>query len=188
MSMTPRYRPRWVTAVGTAGGALAAVALVTGVYLAGAGASVLVPAGTRESVPGYQNRSASEGGYPQCVSTHDCGHAGVLELWFTLGAPAALLGVLAIPTPVTLVVGDAVGLSGLAPSWYWPGPNGTAPPGGAAYAESNVSGYVSLSALELGLEGQNNVVPAGAWALCFVNWGATPVNVTVVDAVAAAPR
>jgi hypothetical protein len=184
----PGRRSRSILPV--AGGILAAVALVGGAYLMGSAPQVLVPGGTAETVPAYENHTAAEGGFAACFAEGDCGHAGVLEVGFNLSGPAALTGSLEIPAPLTLALANPAGLDNLSPGWWWPpsDASGAFAAGGEAVTFSNLSGLVNLGDLSFGLAGASDVLPGGSWTLCLVNWSTTPVDATVVSALTESPR
>jgi hypothetical protein len=162
--------------------------MVAAIAEIGASPTVIVPAGTVETVPAYLNGTAQEGGLAQCQQHDDCGHAGVLEINFDLSGPAALAGTLQLPSALTLAIANPIGLSNLEVGWWVPAGNVTTEVGGVTFESSGLSGNVDLGALQLGLAGANNIVPGGSWTLCFVNWGSTPVHVTVGLAVTGTPR
>lgn len=178
-------RRRWGSSLPVVLGVAAAVALVTGVYLSGP--SVLIPGGTVENVPAYFNGTAEEGGAAECAEHHDCGEAGLRAITFTLASAARLTGTLQVPAPITLAIVNPIGLGGLQCSLGSPPSNCTVEVGGETFEASDLQGTVDLGTLDLGLDGANNVVPAGTWTLCLVNWGPASVPVTVDTAVLESP-
>jgi hypothetical protein len=164
----------------------AATALVTLVYLSGP--SVLIPAGTTEIVPAYLNGTAQEGGLAICQQHHDCGQAGSVQISFVLSGPAALTGTLELPAPLVVALGNPTGVGELRCDLAWPPSDCTSVEGAELYESAPLNGTVNLGDLPFALLGANNLVPAGTWTLCLVNWGLSPVDVTVTAAVIASPR
>jgi hypothetical protein len=186
METAGRSGARSSLAVG--GGILAAVVLVAAVALSGRASVVLVPSGTHETVPAFLNGTAQEGGLAECQQHDNCGHAGVLEITFDLAGPAALTGTFDLPSDLTIALANAIGLTDLAVGWWWPAGNGTTEAGGETWEASGLTGTFDLGSLQFGLDGPNNVVPAGTWTLCFVNWGPQPAVVAVTGAMSESPR